>query len=283
MPCSTPSSRSCSPSSDAAPHRDGRRGTPLARIGDTVTSGTELTPTRRSRRQDVSTRAATPVVAPSRPAAQPRWSRRRGVLGVFAAFATLGFAAAYIGPAGLAISQASADENPPISLYASALGDIQTREGDADAAPAEVASLDRHSYTVYVKPKPTPTPTPTASGSSSSSGGGGGWRPPFVTPDPGTAQAIAYDMVLGRGWGDDQFACLVALWNKESGWRVNAYNASSGAYGIPQSLPGSKMASAGADWETNPATQIAWGLGYIGGRYGSPCGAWDHSQRVGWY
>ena len=59
---------------------------------------------------------------------------------------------------------------------------------------------------------------------------------------------------------------------------MNAYNASSGAYGIPQSLPGSKMASAGADWETNPATQITWGLGYIGGRYGTPCGAWDHSE-----
>jgi SLT domain-containing protein len=71
------------------------------------------------------------------------------------------------------------------------------------------------------------------------------------------------------GWGDDQFACLVSLWNKESGWRVNAAN-SSGAYGIPQALPGSKMASAGADWETNPATQIAWGMGYIAGRYGTP-------------
>ena len=84
------------------------------------------------------------------------------------------------------------------------------------------------------------------------------------------------------GWGDDQFACLLSLWNRESGWRVNAAN-SSGAYGIPQALPGSKMASAGADWQTNPATQIAWGLGYIAGRYGTPCGAWDHSESNGWY
>ena len=83
-------------------------------------------------------------------------------------------------------------------------------------------------------------------------------------------------------WGDDQFACLLSLWNRESGWRVNAAN-SSGAYGIPQALPGSKMASAGADWQTNPATQIAWGLGYIAGRYGTPCGAWDHSESNGWY
>ena len=203
-------------------------------------------------------------------------------MGVFAAFAAVGFAGAYIGPAGLAMTQASAEEPASVSLYASSLGDAQSITGDPVAGDAETAELDRDGYSVYVKPKPTPTPTPTVDPKSAGSSSGG-WRPPFVTPDPGTAQAIAYDIVLARGWGDDQFACLVALWNKESGWRVNAYNASSGAYGIPQSLPGSKMASAGADWETNPATQITWGLGYIGGRYGSPCGAWDHSQRVGWY
>lgn len=200
------------------------------------------------------------------------------MLGAFAAFAALGFVAAYVGPTGLALAQAPADDDASVSLYASALGDPQTRDGDETAVDAEPAALDRGGYSVYVKPKPTPTPTPSSSSSKSS-----GWRPPFVTPDPGSAQAIAYDMVLARGWGDDQFACLVALWNKESGWRVNAYNSGSGAYGIPQALPGSKMASAGADWETNPATQIAWGLGYVGGRYGSPCGAWDHSQRTGWY
>ena len=104
-----------------------------------------------------------------------------------------------------------------------------------------------------------------------------------VNVDPASAQGIARSMAAANyGWGDDQFACLVSLWNKESGWRVNAAN-SSGAYGIPQALPGSKMASAGADWETNPATQIAWGMGYIAGRYGTPCGAWDHSESVGWY
>ncbi len=97
------------------------------------------------------------------------------------------------------------------------------------------------------------------------------------------AQATARGMVAARGWGDDQFSCLVSLWNKESGWNYLAYNKSSGATGIPQALPGSKMASAGADWQTNPATQISWGLGYISGRYGTPCGAWSHSQSVGWY
>lgn len=101
--------------------------------------------------------------------------------------------------------------------------------------------------------------------------------------EPGTARAIGLEMTLARGWGEDQFACLDALWSKESGWRADAHNPSSGAHGIPQALPGSKMASAGADWATNPATQITWGLGYIAGRYGTPCAAWAHSQAKNWY
>ncbi|MBO9568519.1 MAG: DUF348 domain-containing protein [Cellulomonas iranensis] len=107
--------------------------------------------------------------------------------------------------------------------------------------------------------------------------------PSTVAVEPGTAQALAKDMAAARGWGDDQFACLVSLWNKESGWRVTAENRSSGAYGIPQALPGSKMASVADDWRTNAATQITWGLGYIAGRYGDPCGAWSHSKAKGWY
>jgi len=107
--------------------------------------------------------------------------------------------------------------------------------------------------------------------------------PAAGTPDPGTAQAIAYAMLQAMGLGDDQYSCLVSLWDRESHWNVYSSNSSSGAYGIPQALPGSKMASAGADWETNPATQISWGLGYIADRYGNPCGAWAHSEDVGWY
>ncbi|GAA1995463.1 lytic transglycosylase domain-containing protein [Microbacterium pumilum] len=108
-------------------------------------------------------------------------------------------------------------------------------------------------------------------------GGGGGDN------SPAGAQASAYAMFPGYGWGDDQFGCIVALWNRESGWNYQAYNSSSGAFGIPQALPGSKMASAGADWQSNAATQVAWGLGYVAGRYGSPCGAWSHSESYGWY
>lgn len=99
----------------------------------------------------------------------------------------------------------------------------------------------------------------------------------------GDAQKIARDMVLERGWTEEDFACLVELWTKESNWRVDAENKSSGAYGIPQSLPGEKMAAAGEDWRTNPATQITWGLDYIAGRYGTPCNAWNDFQQKGWY
>jgi len=104
-----------------------------------------------------------------------------------------------------------------------------------------------------------------------------------TTPNAAAAQAIAQQMLSAQGMGDDQFQCLVSLWNRESHWNVASRNTSSGAYGIPQAVPGSKMASAGADWQTNPATQIKWGLGYIDKRYGSPCAAWAHSQSTGWY
>ena len=101
---------------------------------------------------------------------------------------------------------------------------------------------------------------------------------------PEGAQAVARDMALADyGWGADQFSCLASLWSKESGWNYQAYNGSSGATGIPQALPGSKMASAGADWQTSAATQIAWGLQYISAVYGSPCSAWAHSQSTNWY
>ncbi|GIE27743.1 hypothetical protein Ait01nite_007880 [Actinoplanes italicus] len=97
------------------------------------------------------------------------------------------------------------------------------------------------------------------------------------------SRKVGCALMLDEGFGLDQFPCLDKLWKKESGWNYKALNNSSGAYGIPQALPGDKMASAGSDWKTNPATQIEWGLGYIKGRYGTPCKAWSHSQNVGWY
>ena len=85
-----------------------------------------------------------------------------------------------------------------------------------------------------------------------------------------------------RGWGD-QFSCLDSLWQGESNWDPRAENPTSGAYGIPQSLPATKMASAGSDWRTNPVTQIRWGLDYIESTYGSPCAAESFKQGHGWY
>ena len=90
-------------------------------------------------------------------------------------------------------------------------------------------------------------------------------------------------LVSDQGWGDGQFQCLDRLWARESMWNYRAQNASSGAYGIPQALPGSKMASVAADWQTNPITQMKWGVNYISNVYGTPCSAWAHSQQYGWY
>ncbi|MDJ0349221.1 lytic transglycosylase domain-containing protein [Cryobacterium sp. PH29-G1] len=167
---------------------------------------------------------------------------------------------------------------------------FQIAGSTTDAGPVQAVlvagsytnTISRDGYSVTAKPEPVPEPEPipvvaTPAKTQSFT------APSAAVPDPGSAQAYAYDAVASRGWGEDQYNCLVSLWQKESGWRVNAQNGSSGAYGIPQALPGSKMATAGEDWATNAGTQIEWGLGYITGRYGTPCGAWAKSQASGWY
>ncbi len=107
--------------------------------------------------------------------------------------------------------------------------------------------------------------------------------PPLGPVDPGTARADAENLLASFGWSVTKyFGCLDNIWSRESGWRYNAANPS-GAYGIPQALPGAKMTSAGADWQTNPITQIKWGLGYIEARYGDPCSAWSYWQANGSY
>ncbi|MCF4119940.1 G5 domain-containing protein [Antribacter sp. KLBMP9083] len=98
----------------------------------------------------------------------------------------------------------------------------------------------------------------------------------------GSAREIGQQLAAARGWTGEQWTCLDLLFQRESGWNPYASNPS-GAYGIPQALPGDKMATVAADWRTNPATQITWGLNYIAGRYGTPCGAWGHSESAGWY
>ena len=125
-----------------------------------------------------------------------------------------------------------------------------------------------------VAPVPAPSPAPVQPA-----------PPAPVQPvdDPAGAQNYASGLMPGYGWNNNEFRCLVNLWNRESNWRTSANNPYSGAYGIPQSLPGSKMASHGQDWATNYRTQINWGLDYIRWRYVTPCGAWAHSEQFNWY
>ena len=154
----------------------------------------------------------------------------------------------------------SADEKAPDYMLTKS-EPIEPQTLTVSSVTANIISRD--AVTVIEAPKPPPPA-----------------KKQLVSPsDLSDAQAYASSQVGGGA----EWECLYNLWAKESGWRWNAENTSSGAYGIPQSLPGSKMSSAGADWQTNPKTQINWGLGYIAGRYGTPCGAWQHSVDVGWY
>jgi hypothetical protein len=107
-------------------------------------------------------------------------------------------------------------------------------------------------------------------------------QPAAASAPSGSPQEVAQSMLSSFGWGQDQWGCLDQLWQQESGWSVTASNPS-GAYGIPQALPGSKMASAGPNWETDAATQIKWGLQYIQSHYSTPCGAWSQEESSGYY
>jgi hypothetical protein len=123
-----------------------------------------------------------------------------------------------------------------------------------------------------------------AAQSAGDTSGGTGIQTSAPPADPTSAEQIGKDELVDFGFSEStQWPCLYDLWQQESGWNVYADNTSSGAYGIPQSLPGDKMASAGADWETNPTTQIIWGLGYIKSVYGTPCAAWQNELDVGSY
>lgn len=104
------------------------------------------------------------------------------------------------------------------------------------------------------------------------------------TKNAAGAQLYAPKTFIHYGWSvSSQWGCLYNLWIRESNWNWNATNPSSGAYGIPQALPGSKMAAAGTDWQIDGLTQVQWGENYIQSRYGTPCGAWNHEQTYGWY
>lgn len=145
----------------------------------------------------------------------------------------------------------------------------------AKARPYALQHVRRHIYPVdaaqvVVRP-PAPAPAPSPSPSQEA---------PAAAPAEasGSPQQYAESLV-----GSAEFACLDELWTRESGWNVYAENPSSGAYGIPQALPGDKMASAGSDWQTDADVQVRWGISYIDETYGSPCGAEQHENEFGWY
>jgi len=212
--------------------------------------------------------------------------RRVGIVfpvAVFAVLAVIGVAvgAAVFGPGSGAFNIAQAVEAVPGSHTIALL--------EAERAQLIAMTTAARTLTVVARPKlASPAEVAaanTGNGAATGTGTGGGGII-YVTstpPDPNTAQSIAYNLMASFGFSPTTyFGCLLDLWNRESGWRYDAENAS-GAYGIPQADPGSKMASAGPDWQTNPATQIAWGLGYIKQLYGNPCGAWAFEEANGYY
>jgi hypothetical protein len=213
--------------------------------------------------------------------------RRFGIVfpaAVIAVIAVIGVAvgAAVFAPGSGAFSAAEAIEAVPGS-HTMALLEAEREQLIAMTAAART-------LTVVAKPKlASPAQVEAANpgtGTGTGIGTGGIGGVTYVTstpPDPNTAQSIAYNMMASFGFSPQTyFGCLLDIWNRESGWVYDAENAS-GAYGIPQALPGSKMASAGADWQTDPATQIRWGLGYVKAVYGNPCSAWAFEEANNYY
>ena len=183
-------------------------------------------------------------------------------------------------PAGARTATGRPDPGIPLTDAArrevGSLGVHRVRAQRAAERAADRRAARRAAAPAAAKAAAAAAPPPAASPSSPGSTG--------AAPQPsGSPQKIAAAMLGSYGWSSSQFGCLVSLWNLESGWNIHAANPSSGAYGIPQALPGSKMASAGPDWQSDAATQIRWGLGYIKSLYGSPCGAWAHERAAGWY
>jgi hypothetical protein len=274
----------------AAVHVSGKARTP--RISDAKTDGlsSHSHVARPLAQQPV--RRLKPVVVPAASVAftrQPR-VRKRVILPLVGFAATFAFmSASLVNPLSGAYAATAA---PSTDVASTAVGAGYTMQGQSYTASAGSSiATSRDAYTVeYTAPvvaKPKVTATTQAATSSSASASSSTTSTVTTAPvaaaaTPGSAQAVGAQLVAARGWGTDQYNCLVSLWNRESGWNVYASNAS-GAYGIPQALPGSKMASVGADWQTSAATQITWGLNYIQGRYSTPCGAWAHSESFNWY
>jgi hypothetical protein len=205
-----------------------------------------------------------------------RRSRGRFVLSLFAILASAGIALVTVTDP-YAGATAAQFYQKPVLVKASG---VQRYKIDGGYV---VVDVKRDSFKSVVAPTALPASKAVAASvaGSASTASASSSAASYTTP-VGTAQTYAAKAVAARGWAPSEFSCLVSLWNRESGWNTHASNPS-GAYGIPQALPGSKMATAGGDWQNSYQTQIDWGLGYISGSYGSPCGAWAHSNAYNWY
>lgn len=206
---------------------------------------------------------------------EQRWSRRRGVTGAFAAFAAVVCAGAYVAPLGATVADANAAEVEveTVSLYAETVGDTQTYV--AASADASAAAFDRSSmtYSVYVKPKPTPTPTVEASTASSGSSSSAAVSPKYT----GGGSKTEWLTAAGIAEGDWSYVDYIAT--RESGWNPNATNPSSGACGLIQAYPCSKVPGNGY----NPVDNLRWANGYAVGRYGSWAAAYDFWTANHWW
>jgi hypothetical protein len=191
---------------------------------------------------------------------------------VLAGAAGNGATTAYVS-SGSSPKQAKVDASPPRPATAMAreraaeVGDVS--RSSATREPLRQALSVRRDHAVEGEPGAT---TGTASHTA---------RAASIVPDD--PREIAESMLADYGWDSSEMSCLDDLWVSESNWEVDATNPTSGAYGIPQALPAEKMAAAGSDWRTNPATQIEWGLDYIQSSYGTPCSAWEFKQSNDWY
>jgi hypothetical protein len=186
-------------------------------------------------------------------------------------------------------------EAAPTGSFAPEVSASSASSQSLTASGGSVSAIARDDYTITDPPAPEPVPVPAAvaapaptpvsssapveSAPAAASDCSANVVPQPGLPEAGSLQDIAYQAVMGYGWGEQNYYYLLALWNRESGWNPTASNPS-GAYGIPQALPGSKM---GPGWESDPNVQIDWGLRYIAGTYGTPCEAWASSENRGWY
>lgn len=233
--------------------------------GAIVTSGTEMNPA-----GDRLVPAPSATVK-SRTTVKRRWSRRRGVVGAFAGIAVVGFAAAIVAPTGMALAEPNTGEQAQTIFSVAA---EETQNLTVTAEGATIAPIQRGAFDVYVTPTPTPEPVVASTSSKSSSTSSSAPASPFYTGGGAPAEWMAAAGIASSDWGYVDY-----IVSKESGWNPNATNKSSGACGLVQALPCSKVPGNGYD----PVDNLRWGNGYATGRYGSWAGAYNFWVNNHWW